>query len=36
MYNTVKVEKGRSGWGGPLYIKPEGKRNKIVCVTGQD
>ncbi len=33
-YRAVKVEKGPSGWGGPLIIKPEKGRDKIVSVTG--
>lgn len=35
MYKTVKITKGSSGWGGPLIIKPDEKRNKVVSVTGQ-
>lgn len=34
MYKAVKVEKGGSGWGGPLIIAPTEKKNKIVSVTG--
>ncbi|MCR1897559.1 PTS glucitol/sorbitol transporter subunit IIB [Irregularibacter muris] len=33
-YNAIRIEKGSKGWGGPLVIKPEGKRTKVVCVTG--
>ena len=33
-YKAVKVEKGPGGWGGPLVIKPEIGRDKIVSVTG--
>jgi len=33
-YNTIRIEKGRSGWGGPLVIKPDEVRNKVVSVTG--
>jgi len=34
MYKSVKIEKGNSGWGGPLVIQPTETRNKIVSVTG--
>lgn len=34
MYKAVKIEKGKSGWGGPLIIAPTEKKNKIVSVTG--
>ncbi|MHB1393583.1 MAG: PTS glucitol/sorbitol transporter subunit IIB [Clostridia bacterium] len=34
MYKAVKIEKGSSGWGGPLVIQPTEKKNKIVSVTG--
>ncbi|HHV83804.1 MAG TPA: PTS glucitol/sorbitol transporter subunit IIB [Tepidanaerobacter syntrophicus] len=33
-YRAVKVEKGPSGWGGPLIIKPEEGKDKIVSITG--
>ena len=33
-YSAVKVEKGKSGFGGPLVIEPTEKKNKIVYVTG--
>lgn len=33
-YNKVFVEKGQGGWGKGLEIHPEGKKNKIVSVTG--
>ena len=32
-YKTVKVEKGRSGWGTPLVVTPK-EGQKIVSVTG--
>ena len=34
MFKAVKIEKGKSGWGGPLVILPTGEKNKIVSVTG--
>ncbi len=34
VYNAVRIEKGKGGWGGPLVIKPDEKKNKVVCVTG--
>lgn len=34
MFKAVKIMKGNSGWGGPLVIKPNEKKNKIVSVTG--
>lgn len=30
----IKVEKGGSGWGGPLYLKCEGKKKKVLSMTG--
>ena len=33
-YKAVKVTKGPGGWGGPLTIKPEGKRKYVASVTG--
>lgn len=34
MYRRVKIVRGTSGWGGPLILNPDEKRNKILCVTG--
>lgn len=33
-YNAIKIEKGKGGWGGPLIIKPDEIKNKVVSVTG--
>ncbi|MFZ7120389.1 MAG: PTS glucitol/sorbitol transporter subunit IIB [Eubacteriaceae bacterium] len=33
-FNTIRLEKGKGGWGGPLVIKPDEKRNKVISVTG--
>ena len=34
VYKAVRVERGHSGWGGPLVIQPTSQRDKIVAVTG--
>jgi len=34
MTKVLKVEKGNGGWGGPLFLKCEGKRNKVLSMTG--
>lgn len=36
MYKAVKINRGKSGWGGPLVVQADEKRNKILCVTGND
>jgi PTS system glucitol/sorbitol-specific IIC component len=33
-YKAVKISQGPQGWGGPLVIKPDSQRDKIVAVTG--
>lgn len=33
-YKAVKIHKGSGGWGGPIVINPDEKRNKIVYITG--
>jgi glucitol/sorbitol PTS system EIIB component len=33
-FQAVRVERGATGWGGPLVIKPTTQRDKIVAVTG--
>ena len=35
MYNSIKIEKGPNGWGGPLIITPTEKKNKVVSITGK-
>ncbi|MEK4439547.1 MULTISPECIES: PTS glucitol/sorbitol transporter subunit IIB [Niallia] len=30
----IKVDKGGSGWGGPLYLECQGKKNKVLSMTG--
>ncbi|MDO5062756.1 MAG: PTS glucitol/sorbitol transporter subunit IIB [Peptostreptococcaceae bacterium] len=34
MDKMIKISRGKNGWGGPLLIKPEGKKNKVISVTG--
>ncbi|WP_122790956.1 PTS glucitol/sorbitol transporter subunit IIB [Intestinibacillus sp. Marseille-P6563] len=34
MYKAVRITRGSGGWGGPLVVKADGKRNKILSVTG--
>jgi glucitol/sorbitol PTS system EIIB component len=36
MYQAIKIEKGSSGWGGPLVIQPTEKKHVVLCVTGGD
>lgn len=33
-YNTVKIEKGKGGWGTPLMVTPIQGKDKIVSITG--
>lgn len=33
-YRAIKVERGSSGFGGPLTIKPETGKDKLVFITG--
>lgn len=33
-YNAIRIVKGAAGWGGPLVIKPDEKRNVVLSVTG--
>lgn len=34
IFQAVRVERGATGWGGPLVIMPTTQRDKIVAVTG--
>lgn len=36
MYKAVKITKGPGGWGGPLVLQPTDKKNKVLCVTGNE
>lgn len=33
-YNSIKIEKGPGGWGGPLVITPTEEKNKFIYVVG--
>jgi len=33
-FKSVKIEKGFSGWGGPVIVTPGGQKNKIASITG--
>ena len=33
-FKAVKIEKGRSGWGTPIVVKPEPGKDKISSITG--
>ena len=33
-YKSIIVNRGSNGWGGPLVITPDDKKNKILVVTG--
>lgn len=33
-WNEIRITAGRSGYGGPLIVKPDPVRNKLVYVTG--
>ncbi len=33
-FKAVKISRGKSGWGGPLVVKPTAQRDKVVSVTG--
>lgn len=34
MYKAITITCGSGGWGGPLTVKPDEKKNKILSVTG--
>lgn len=33
-YKKVKINKGSGGWGGPIVVEPNEKKNKVVYITG--
>ncbi len=33
-YKAIRIVKGKAGWGGPLVIMPDEKKNKVLSVTG--
>lgn len=33
-FNSIRVEHGPGGFGGPLIIRATEKKNKVVCITG--
>lgn len=34
LWHEIRITAGRSGFGGPLTVKPDEKRNKLIYVTG--
>ncbi|PJG85139.1 PTS glucitol/sorbitol transporter subunit IIB [Conservatibacter flavescens] len=34
MYKAIVIKKGSGGWGGPLFVQPTEKKNKIISVVG--
>ena len=33
-YNAIKINKGPSGFGGPLTVKPTEEKNVLLYITG--
>lgn len=33
-YKAVKITRSSNGWGGPLVLKPNDKKNKVASITG--
>lgn len=33
-FKKIEITKGETGWGGPLIIEPDSKKNKIASITG--
>ena len=33
-YNAIKIERGSGGFGGPLIVKPEEGKDKLLFITG--
>ncbi len=33
-YRSIRIERGNSGFGGPLVVTPDDKRNKVMFITG--
>ena len=34
MYKTIKINRGNTGWGGPLVVTPTDTCHTVLCVTG--
>ena len=34
-YNAIKIERGSGGFGGPLIVKPEEGKDKLLFITGE-